>query len=110
MTIDSTRGRRGRLDQEAVLQAAEALVDRDGYDALTMTSLAAEPRGARLLALQPRREPGGPPRAGPGPRDADARRARPRGRHGPRRHRRPACAEPGACAGSPAPTRSATRP
>lgn len=42
MTIDSTRVRRGRLDQEAVLQAAEALVDRDGYDALTMTSLAAE--------------------------------------------------------------------
>ena len=42
MTIDTTRGRRGRLDQEAVLQAAEALVDRDGYDALTMTSLAAE--------------------------------------------------------------------
>ncbi|HWJ65711.1 MAG TPA: WHG domain-containing protein [Nocardioides sp.] len=42
MTIDTTRGRRGRLDQEAVLRAAEALVDRDGYDALTMTSLAAE--------------------------------------------------------------------
>lgn len=42
MTIDSTRVRRTRLDQEAVLQAAEALVDRDGYDALTMTSLAAE--------------------------------------------------------------------
>lgn len=42
MSIDTTRGRRGRLDQEAVLQAAEALVDRDGYDALTMTSLAAE--------------------------------------------------------------------
>ena len=42
MTIDATRNRRGRLDQEAVLQAAEALVDRDGYDALTMTSLAAE--------------------------------------------------------------------
>ncbi|HWI42575.1 MAG TPA: WHG domain-containing protein [Nocardioides sp.] len=42
MTIDSTRVRRPRLDQEAVLQAAEALVDRDGYDALTMTSLAAE--------------------------------------------------------------------
>lgn len=42
MSIDTTRGRRGRLDQEAVLQAAETLVDRDGYDALTMTSLAAE--------------------------------------------------------------------
>ncbi|MFC7503330.1 TetR/AcrR family transcriptional regulator [Nocardioides sp. CPCC 206347] len=42
MTIDATRTRRGRLDQEAVLRAAEALVDRDGYDALTMTSLAAE--------------------------------------------------------------------
>lgn len=42
MTIDTTRSRRGRLDQEAVLRAAEALVDRDGYDALTMTSLAAE--------------------------------------------------------------------
>ena len=42
MSIDTTRARRGRLDQEAVLQAAEALIDRDGYDALTMTSLAAE--------------------------------------------------------------------
>jgi AcrR family transcriptional regulator len=34
--------RRPRLDQEAVLQAAESLVDRDGYDALTMTLLASE--------------------------------------------------------------------
>ncbi|WP_183093377.1 TetR/AcrR family transcriptional regulator [Nocardioides stalactiti] len=34
--------RRARLDQEAVLQAAETLVDRDGYDALTMTLLASE--------------------------------------------------------------------
>jgi AcrR family transcriptional regulator len=34
--------RRPRLDQEAVLQAAEALVDREGYDSLTMTSLAGE--------------------------------------------------------------------
>ncbi|MCR1781484.1 WHG domain-containing protein [Nocardioides carbamazepini] len=42
MSIDTTRGRRTRLDQEAVLRAAETLVDRDGYDALTMTSLAAE--------------------------------------------------------------------
>lgn len=42
MTSDTIRVRRGRLDQKAVLQAAEALVDRDGYDALTMTSLAAE--------------------------------------------------------------------
>lgn len=50
MTIESTRPRRGRLDQEAVLQAAEALVDRDGYDALTMTSLAAE-LDARVSSL-----------------------------------------------------------
>jgi len=42
LSIDPTRSRRARLDQEAVLQAAEALVDRDGYDALTMTSLATE--------------------------------------------------------------------
>ena len=42
MSIETTRSRRARLDQEAVLQAAEALVDQDGYDALTMTSLAAE--------------------------------------------------------------------
>jgi AcrR family transcriptional regulator len=34
--------RRPRLDQEAVLQAAETLVDREGYDALTMTLLAGE--------------------------------------------------------------------
>jgi AcrR family transcriptional regulator len=42
VTIESSGGRRARLDQETVLQTAEALVDRDGYDALTMTSLAAE--------------------------------------------------------------------
>ncbi|MDN5746240.1 MAG: WHG domain-containing protein [Nocardioidaceae bacterium] len=40
MSIDTARARRGRLDQEAVLQAAELVVDRDGYDDLTMTSLA----------------------------------------------------------------------
>ncbi len=34
--------RRARLDHESVLVAAEALVDREGYDALTMTLLAAE--------------------------------------------------------------------
>ncbi len=34
--------RRARLDHESVLVAAEDLVDRDGYDALTMTLLAAE--------------------------------------------------------------------
>nr|WP_227467669.1 TetR/AcrR family transcriptional regulator [Nocardioides lijunqiniae] len=38
----AARGRRPRLDHESVLRAAEALVDRDGYDALTMTLLAAE--------------------------------------------------------------------
>lgn len=32
--------RRPRLDHEAVLRAAEQIVDRDGYDALTMTLLA----------------------------------------------------------------------
>ncbi|MCL2542031.1 MAG: WHG domain-containing protein [Nocardioidaceae bacterium] len=42
MSTDPAGNRRARLDQEAVLQAAESLVDRDGYDALTMTSLAAE--------------------------------------------------------------------
>lgn len=50
MSIDTTRGRRARLDQEAVLQAAEALVDREGYDALSMTSLAAE-LDARVSSL-----------------------------------------------------------
>jgi len=50
LSIDTTRARRGRLDQEAVLQAAEALVDRDGYDALTMTSLATE-LDARVSSL-----------------------------------------------------------
>lgn len=35
-------GRRARLDHESVLRAAEALVDREGYDALSMTLLAAE--------------------------------------------------------------------
>ena len=37
-----TRPRRPRLDQETVLRAAEGLVDRDGFDALSMTLLAAE--------------------------------------------------------------------
>lgn len=39
---DAARPRRPRLDQETVLRAAEGLVDREGYDALTMTLLAAE--------------------------------------------------------------------
>jgi len=34
--------RRARLDHESVIVAAEALVDRAGYDALSMTLLAAE--------------------------------------------------------------------
>lgn len=50
MTIESTRGRRARLDQEAVVSAAEEIVDRDGYDALTMTLLAAE-LDARVSSL-----------------------------------------------------------
>jgi AcrR family transcriptional regulator len=50
VTIDTTRGRRARLDQEAVLTAAEEIVDRDGYDALTMTLLAAE-LDARVSSL-----------------------------------------------------------
>ncbi|MFB9311936.1 TetR/AcrR family transcriptional regulator [Nocardioides plantarum] len=34
--------RRGRLDRETVLASAESIVDRDGFDALSMTLLAAE--------------------------------------------------------------------
>ncbi len=41
-TAAQPRERRARLDHESVLTAAEALVDREGYDALTMTLLAAE--------------------------------------------------------------------
>jgi AcrR family transcriptional regulator len=41
-TTAKTGERRARLDHETVLVAAETLVDRDGYDALTMTLLAAE--------------------------------------------------------------------
>jgi AcrR family transcriptional regulator len=41
-TTAKARERRARLDHETVLIAAEALVDREGYDALTMTLLAAE--------------------------------------------------------------------
>ena len=37
-----SRARRPRLDHETVLQAAEDLVDRSGYDALSMTLLAGE--------------------------------------------------------------------
>lgn len=37
---NAAASRRARLDQESVLRAAEDLVDTDGYDALTMTSLA----------------------------------------------------------------------
>jgi AcrR family transcriptional regulator len=42
MTDLPVRERRRRLDHESVILAAEALVDRNGYDALTMTSLAIE--------------------------------------------------------------------
>lgn len=42
MTTDEPRQRRPRLDHETVLKAAETLVDREGYDALSMTLLAAE--------------------------------------------------------------------
>jgi AcrR family transcriptional regulator len=41
-TTPKARERRARLDHETVLAAAETLVDREGYDALTMTLLAAE--------------------------------------------------------------------
>jgi len=37
-----TTERRARLDRETVVVAAEGIVDRDGYDALSMTLLAAE--------------------------------------------------------------------
>ncbi|MCX5045329.1 WHG domain-containing protein [Aldersonia sp. NBC_00410] len=42
MTELPLRERRRRLDHESVIAAAETLVDRNGYDALTMTSLALE--------------------------------------------------------------------
>ncbi len=38
----TTPERRARLDHETVVAAAESLVDREGYDALSMTLLAAE--------------------------------------------------------------------
>ena len=41
-TSPPTPERRARLDHETVVVAAESLVDRDGYDNLTMTLLAAE--------------------------------------------------------------------
>ncbi len=41
MSTTSAPERRARLDHESVVLAAESLVDRDGYDALTMTLLAA---------------------------------------------------------------------
>jgi AcrR family transcriptional regulator len=42
MSEEKTRQRRPRLDHESVLKAAELLVDREGYDTLSMTLLAAE--------------------------------------------------------------------
>jgi len=42
VTTEKARQRRPRLDHESVLKAAEALVDREGYDTLSMTLLAAE--------------------------------------------------------------------
>ncbi len=42
MTDEKPRQRRARLDHESVLKAAELLVDREGYDTLSMTLLAAE--------------------------------------------------------------------
>lgn len=41
-TAAAPKARRARLDHETVLQAAEDLVDRGGYDALSMTLLARE--------------------------------------------------------------------
>lgn len=40
--VSPARVKRPRLDHESVVVAAEGLVDREGYDALTMTLLAAE--------------------------------------------------------------------
>lgn len=42
MSTGTTPERRARLDHETVVLAAEVLVDREGYDALTMTLLAGE--------------------------------------------------------------------
>ena len=42
MSTSQTTERRARLDRETVVVAAEGIVDRDGYDALSMTLLAAE--------------------------------------------------------------------
>jgi AcrR family transcriptional regulator len=40
LTADTTTGARRRLDREQVLEAAEALVDTNGWDRLTMAALA----------------------------------------------------------------------
>lgn len=50
MQESRVKERRPRLHHEAVVAAAEGLVDRHGYDALTMTSLAGE-LGARVSSL-----------------------------------------------------------
>jgi AcrR family transcriptional regulator len=42
MTSGPATERRVRLDRDAVVTTAEAIVDREGYDALSMTLLAAE--------------------------------------------------------------------
>lgn len=42
MATSPATERRGRLDRESVVATAEAIVDRDGYDALSMTLLAGE--------------------------------------------------------------------
>ena len=50
MTALPETPRKRRLDREAVLLAAETVLDRDGVSALTMTSLAAE-AGAKVSSL-----------------------------------------------------------
>lgn len=42
MATSPATERRGRLDRETVVTTAESIVDRDGYDTLSMTLLAAE--------------------------------------------------------------------
>ena len=87
--------RRPRLGHEAVVAAAEALVDEHGYDELTMTSLAAA-LDTRVSTLYNHvDEPRGPALGDPDPGHAAARAPGALDRDGPHRHRRDARAERG---------------
>ena len=94
MTDEKPRQRRPRLDHESVLKAAEHARRPRGLRHAVDDPPGRRARHPRLVALQPRGQPRGPARRDPGAGHEAAQPPRPSRRHGPRRCRRTAGAEP----------------